>query len=345
MKSPWFHALVIETTHRCNARCAMCYESAGPRGSEMRGTESLPLDVALRVIDEASQLDALGPRVHLSGGEVFLDWDGTLCLLRRAAERGFSNIGATTNGFWAGSAETAARRCAELARVGVTYLEVSADRWHQEFVDVERIRHLLRAARGAGIRIMLRTLATRSHRADEALAALGDADLTGVVIGNSRLYPVGRAAAEIAAEDVRPGGEIEGGCERMLNLTIAPNGNVYPCCAGSDMTEALAAGNVHRDSLAQALLKMSTDRMIRQVLHQGVGSLVPILEKLGHRDRLPEQPACLCHLCWSIFRQDDLAAALRQHFEDEQLQALIAFVQGLGAAAKGGAEAAPEAVG
>jgi len=327
----WFHALVLETTHRCNARCDMCYESAGPRGSELRGASTLPLEAALRVIDQAVHLDVLGPRVHLSGGEIFLDWDYALALCGHAAERGFPNIGATTNGFWATSADTAARRSEELSAAGVTYLEVSVDRWHQSYVGIERVRHLLRGARGAGIRVMLRTLSTRSHHADEILPELRDAELMGVVVVNSRLYPVGRAAAEIARDDIYFGRGLEGSCERLLNLTVAPNGNVYPCCAGSDMTDALAAGNVHQDPLARIIEKMSTDRVIRQVVNNGIASLLPIIEELGYADRLPDRHACLCDLCWNVFRQGDLAAALRRHFEEEQLDAMIRLLQALGA--------------
>jgi hypothetical protein len=323
----FFHALVLETTHRCNAHCDMCYESAGPRGSDLRGVATLPLDVTLRVIDEAAQLDQLGPRVHLSGGEIFLDWDQALTICRRAADRGFPNVGATTNGFWAASRDIAARRCEEMSAAGVTYLEVSVDRWHQSFVPIDRIRNLLRSARSTGIRIMLRTLSTRSHHADEPLRELGDAELMGVVIANSRLYPVGRAATEISYDDVYFGRGLEGSCERMLNLTVAPNGNVYPCCAGADVTESMAAGNVCREPLARIVTKMSMNPLICRVVRMGVTSLLPMIEELGYAGRFPDRHACLCHLCWNIFRQEDVSAALRGRLEEEQLEAMIRLVQ------------------
>jgi len=62
-----FNALVIESTERCNARCAMCYQAAGPKGSDIRGDSELDLAAIERIIDQAIHLPNLGKRVHLSG--------------------------------------------------------------------------------------------------------------------------------------------------------------------------------------------------------------------------------------------------------------------------------------
>lgn len=281
MKSLNFHALVFEITDRCNARCAMCYQAAGPKGSDLRGDANLPLDVVRRVIDEAAQLPGLDSRLHVSGGEAFLRYADTVAIFRHGQVRGFRNIGSTTNGFWAITPEIAARRCADLVDAGVTYLEVSLDYWHLPYVSPDRLRMMFRACREAGIKVILRTLATRSHHADEILQPFSDADLLDVFVANGRVFPVGRAATEVPLDDIYFGRGVEGCCENLLSLTIAPNGNVYPCCAGADMTNAMASGNVYRDSLADAVFKMKTDRTIRQVIHGGTGSLIPIIQALG----------------------------------------------------------------
>jgi len=322
-----FKALVIETTDRCNARCAMCYQAAGPRGSDLRGDGRLSLQVVLRVIEEAAELPDLGNRVHVSGGESFINYDEVLTIFRHAKSRGFANIGATTNGFWAINRPIAEHRCAELAEAGVNYLEVSIDYWHLPFISLDRVRTLLLATRRTGINVLLRTLSSRRHHIDSLLASFKDEELMHVIIANGRVHPVGRGATEIPMEDIYIGKGVQGCCEDLLTLTIAPNGNVYPCCAGADMTESLASGNVNHDTLAEAVFKMKTDRTIREVIHAGTGNLIPLVEKLGYGDRLKPSYSSICHLCWDIFKDNELAGVLQNHFQEEALCDAIQFLE------------------
>jgi len=305
----------------------MCYQSAGPKGSDLRGNDRLELGTMLRVIEEAAHIDAVRSRLHVSGGEAFLYFDEVLQSFRRGRDVGYANIGTTTNGFWAVTRDVALRRCAELQDAGVDYLELSFDSWHFPFVASIRIDNLLWAARRLGLTIILRTLTTRSHHIDELLQSFRDDRLIGCVIANGRVHPVGRGATEIPDDEIYYGSGPVGNCQEFLALTIAPNGNVYPCCAGADMTESLASGNVNRESLETALFKMRTDRTIRQVIHAGTGSLVPIIQDLGYGDRLRPRYTSICHLCWDVFKDNELAAALRAHFADEQVQEMAKLLE------------------
>ena len=56
-----FNALVVEKVARCNARCAMCYQSAGPRGSEEIGDVAIAVEDLLPVIDGAAKIPTPGP--------------------------------------------------------------------------------------------------------------------------------------------------------------------------------------------------------------------------------------------------------------------------------------------
>ena len=334
MKTLRFRALVLETTDRCNAKCAMCYQAAGPRGSDLRGDSALPLDVVLRVIDEAAEMEEVTNRLHISGGEAFLNYPQTLAAFTRGRERGYINIGGTTNAFWAVTEAIAVERCTELMDAGVDYLEVSADHWHLPFVPLQRVKNLLRAARVTGLTIILRTLTSRSHHLDTLLESFSESDLAGVLIGNGRVHPVGRGARSVDPDDVYYGSGPVGSCEEVLTLTIAPNGNVYPCCAGADMTESLASGNVKTDSLRDAVFKMRTDRTIRHVIHTGTASLIPIVNELGYGERLQDRYDNICHLCWDIFRDNELAGALRQHFAELAVSDMLTLLETAAVGAK-----------
>ena len=327
MASLEFHALVLETTDRCNARCGMCYQSAGPKGSDVRGDHNLTLDTTLRVIEEAARLPNLASRLHVSGGEAFIKYANTLRAFQRAAEVGFLNIGTTTNGFWAINDRIAEKKCVELVQAGVTYFEVSMDHWHLPYIPLKRVRTLLRAARRVGVNVILRTLSSRSHHLEGLFDEFSDEELFETHIGNGRVAPVGRAATEIPMTDVYEGQGPVGRCEDMLCLTVAPNGNVYPCCAGADMTDSLASGNVNSDSLPEIVFKMETDRTIREIVHSGTGSLIPIVQELGFGDRLQPSYASICHLCWDVFKDDEMASALRGYFADKQLSELVSLLE------------------
>jgi len=171
----------------------MCYQAAGPKGSDIRGDGRLSLAVVKRVIEEAADLEELvGSRVHVSGGEAFINYREMIEIFSHARYCGFHDIGATTNAFWAISRNDAERKCTELASAGVTYLEVSTDYWHLPYIDPKRVRNLTWAARQTGVRIMLRTLTSRDHHMPELLAEFTDEELLYVQIGNSTVAPVGR---------------------------------------------------------------------------------------------------------------------------------------------------------
>ncbi len=198
----------------------MCYQAAGPKGSDIRGDSELDLAAIERIVDQAITLPNLDKRVHLSGGETFLDFPKALGIFRYAKRAGFERVGTTTNAFWATNRQTAYDRTRQLAEAGLNYFEVSIDYWHLPYVKVERVGHLLWAARRLGITVILRTLSTKSHHIDEVLRYLQPWHLMHVLIGNGRVHPVGRGASPEIAADVYPG-SIEGCCERVLNLTIS----------------------------------------------------------------------------------------------------------------------------
>jgi len=51
-----FQALVVESTSICNAKCAMCYQSAGPKGSDVWGRSSLSSAEIETVVRDAEKI-------------------------------------------------------------------------------------------------------------------------------------------------------------------------------------------------------------------------------------------------------------------------------------------------
>ncbi len=66
--------------------------------------------------------------------------------------------------------------------------------------------------------------------------------------------------------------------------------------------------------------------MISELVHRGPAVLLPIVRDLGYGTQIEKEYTGICHLCWDIFRNDDLSAALRAHFEDIHFRELSEFV-------------------
>ena len=114
-------------------------------------------------------------------------------------------------------------------------------------------------------------------------------------------------------------GNLDANCHRSLSLTVNPHGDVFPCCSGMDQTRALAFGNIRDRSLADIVRTMERSAVLRQIVFEGIASLVPLIEGAGVD--LGKDYSSICSLCWNIFSRDDCVAALRGHFPDESFTA------------------------
>lgn len=315
-----FNGLVVERTARCNARCAMCYQGAGPKGSDAIGNVSLDVATLAPAIRDAAELAELHPRFHLTGGEAFLQVDECLELFEIARDAGFLEITSTTNAYWARNQEQAEYMCANLAKAGVTGLEVSWDIWHLPFISHEVVENCLLAARKYDIDVNLRLLTTPSHTIQEALDLLSDEAVAAAHrITSGPVFPSGRASKTLDREDLFVQGTLDDNCHSSLNLTISANGRVSPCCAGVDQTDGLRLGDIKTERLSAIVKRMQKSAMVKALVFEGIGSFIPILERAGFKSAEGGYTS-ICHMCWTIFSDPERSAAIRSHFGSEEIE-------------------------
>ncbi|KYG04952.1 hypothetical protein BE21_43830 [Sorangium cellulosum] len=299
----------------------MCYQSAGPRGSDVLGSAALTVQEVERLLAEAPAIETLGPRFHLTGGEAFLDIEAVLHLVRSARDAGFLDLTTTTNGYWARTPKAAADICRRARAAGMTSMEISWDYWHVPYIDAGAVSNCLLACAEAGIESNLRVLTSRSHSIEEAVSLLDP----GAVERASRItcgpvFPTGRAAETLRREDLYVQGTLEESCHTYLNLTVNAQGNVFPCCAGLDQTKELIFGNVRRMSLAAIVEAMDRSALLRTLVFGGIGALASILEQSGVE--VGRDYNSICHMCWSIFSSPEKVRALTRSFEERQRSAV-----------------------
>lgn len=309
-----FNSLVVETTTRCTAKCSMCYQSAGPKGSDLLGDRQLSAEVIGRVIRESINIPTLRYQFHIAGGEAFTNIPLCIECFEEARRVGYSEISTTTNAYWAKDKAKANSVCRNLRKAGLTRMEISWDAWHLDFVSPTAINNCIKFAYENNIEIILRILSTKKEISESAIAML-DSDILSCVnsICCSPVMHSGRAIETICKSEIFSTNNLGEACHSMLNLTVNPSGDVSPCCAGLDQTKTLYLGNVHNKSIVDIAESMNNSLLVRFLVFAGAGSLVPILEDAGFE--VGRDFASLCDLCWSIFSDPEKTKTIENYFD------------------------------
>lgn len=327
-----FNALVVEYTTRCTAKCAMCYQAAGPKGSDILKSARLPEDTIRRLICEARSIESLEPRFHITGGEAFLDEDMLLRLVSFARDEGFATLTTTTNAFWAATAERAHETCRRAWEAGLTGMEISWDHWHRPYVDAEAVGNCLDACAATGIDANLRILSSRAHSYAEALALIRSSSLEKAgSVTCAPLHPTGRASRELDLDDIHEQGSLDDTCHSILNLTVNPRGDVSPCCAGLDQLSAYSFGNVREQPLRDIAERLNRSPIVRTLVFRGVRHLQAAMKEAGAE--LDGDYRSICHMCWAMFSNPDHVAALEAAMRKRRRDAIGDAISRLRAAA------------
>jgi len=334
-----YNSLVIESTTRCNAKCAHCCQNSGPKGSDLWGDETLTSEQMETVVQDAARIETLGKRFHLAGGESFLDLEGCLRLFELAKQVGCTEIANTTNAFWAKKPAKAIAICEQMRAAGVTRMEVSWDYWHSAYVSPDAVSNCLEASAETGIFTILRVLTTKSHCAPEALRMLRTealAKVGSVMVGP--VFPTGRAAQTIESSDFFKTDNLKGACFSLLNLVVNPRGNVFPCCAGLDQTDNLNFGNVKNESITEIAERMNNSLLLRILVFGGPSKLVPYLRRSGIEIEMNHTN--MCHFCRYIFSDPDRTRILEKQFQ--RLERVDRALRGFRTKRDGGVQASRE---
>ncbi len=308
-----FNSLVIETTSRCNAKCAMCYQSSGPKGHDEFGIRSLKTKVIKRAISDAYKVPNLIKKLHVAGGEAFLNEKQVFEVLGHAKDVGYEDISMTTNAYWGHTEKRAVANCERLCANGVTTLEISWDYWHTEYIDARRVTRVLKAAKQCGLGTILRVLTTRKHSLEEALDLLGDGWLYVDRVISGKVFASGRATRELDPDEfyLDPLSDTDA-CHSILNLVINAKGDVFPCCAGIDQTENPQLGNVYKTPIDKIARNMTNNLWLRKLVFDGVLSLEKLVEEKDH-DYERVKDGSMCSRCWSLFDDQGATDIVKDH--------------------------------
>ena len=126
-------------TYRCSATCRHCGFSCSPE----RPADHVSI---MRLPTLLGDLKFLGRIVYVTGGECMLFWDELRAGLELAAKEGAPPHFVETNASFAATDLLVETRFRVLRDLGVRGVRISADPWHQEFVDPEQVIRARRVA-------------------------------------------------------------------------------------------------------------------------------------------------------------------------------------------------------
>jgi hypothetical protein len=306
---PWLQAGLMHS-YWCSASCEFCYVSSCPAHTFWA--------TAKQIVDRWKQLDELAIRygsrvkIHLTGGEVFGNWELLVEVLEQARGANLPPVEKIeTNAFWAVDDAVVRDRLTTLKKLGMTLITSDADIFHQQFVPIDRVRRLVEIAREIlepeGIRVRwwdFYEAAIENHLDVNDLTSeeLQELQIDALTRGRERLN--GRAAV-LAAKlikgkpiDAFAGDACDKGILRSKHVHIDPYGNIFPgtCCGivlGSTLCENIADVYDWLDT------KGPTGPILETLITQGPAGIVELAKRYGFRP-LKNGYVSKCQLCYHL---------------------------------------------
>ena len=220
--------LTILTTYRCTAACRQCCFESSP---DVSGR--LTLEQMIGRIDEArANFDTL-QLVVFSGGEATLLKSDLHDAIRHCSDLGLMTR-IVSNGSWGKGERSAAAMATALADAGLTELNISTGKDHQEFVPVASVIQGACAATDAGIPTLI-TIEADDADSTRFREIASDPRVKSRV--NSRMLNLQsnswmpfKGDAEVRVQQVDKE-SLRGGCRQIFdNAVITPHHNLSACC-------------------------------------------------------------------------------------------------------------------
>ncbi len=319
-----FYNVTFCITFKCNAECAHCLYECGPQRNEKLSIESIKKSIV--------DLSKMGiNNFTLTGGEPFLFMKEIEEILSFANSLNLESL-IGTNGFWGTSYEVALKILKKLYSLGLRKLLLSADRYHQEFVGLERLINIIKAAETIGLKIKITVNMTKKD--SESLKIVRILKDFNCVISLKEPRLVGRALKNINEADLFSFNmrfddleKMEVPCDQIGFPEITPDGRVWVCCGIPsarfciDCLEGspLMLGNIYYESLDK-ILNTHKDNLILKILKiYGPIKLVEIIIKGCKMDyEFKPKYYRICDLCCDILSSKKYLPSIQNFFDNER---------------------------
>lgn len=301
-------------TYRCTIACKHCLFNCSPNQPDICAS----IDDGVKFLKQLRDTDRV---IHIAGGEPMMYYSRMIKICDIANKGGFAPHFIETNASWCIDDDIAKKRYEELIEVGVKGMYISADPYHQAFVEPDkRYRAFIWAVEIFGREnvaagdISLETLSEmREIGLDEARFSEHAKNHPPKLIGRAgealAKYVPERSIESLADDNLWASGSSGEGCapefdpDRMWEIHIDPYGNIQTCCG-------IIIGNAHKKPLTEYMKSgfLEDNELVKMISEKGPFGYLELAIKKGYKpkERYPQK----CNLCWEVRK------FLRQYYPD-----------------------------
>ncbi len=318
--------LVLNYTMACPLKCDFCCYGCHPKRSE-----KMPLDLALRLVQQASEIPSI-TCIGLTGGEPLLHWEDIRTLTTYLSKLQLPFTIATA-AHWASTATEAHRVSDVLTRNGLSRANVSSDPSHAAFVPKSSTINAARAFIDNGIETHI---VGTFDNVDDANEYFADFPLSPLLRVHSRIIAkVGRARKYMPRDEPLINAESLTCYRRVYHdLVVFYDGKAYPCCSTFNRaTPGIAIGDTTTEPLRDIWTRLQGSLKFRMMKREGFAHLYDIVKERSPAvfARLPPLVGNRgpCSLCNSIFSDAQITLEINEIFasyELEQISNLLSYV-------------------
>ena len=267
----------------------------------------MSVDTAIQSWEGLVRLAGDNAKVHITGGEPFLYFDRLSQICEQARRLGLGPVDSieTNAGVWSSPGELT-EQLRFLDDCGLDHLKVSWDAFHEEFIEIDKVRQFIHIARDilGSHRVLVRweKHLDQPTGIQEQGAENKKSILLAALDADSCRF-TGRAAEELAPLVAKHSADVfqDRQCQRALlgskGVHIDPYGNVF-----NGQCSGMIVGNINQMSLDALWKAFEPDRAdFWKILYEkGPFGLLEPAQMDGFRPQ--SQYASKCHLCTDIRR-------------------------------------------
>jgi radical SAM family protein/iron-sulfur cluster protein len=323
-RSKKFSTVALDLSYYCPLECDHCLFDAGPS----RPLQSMADGHVMDIIKSAAEVGSFYT-ISIANQEPFVQFD-RLARLLEWLKANFSGYGVslTTTAMWARSRAFTLQRLQRLKELYLDALMISVDDFHQSQrqAPLERCIVCAQVAQELGIPVTIQCIySATSHRLDYFRAQMAPhLQPDKIQWIESAVCPSGRARKVIPESDWPQLTCMDGGCNAMEIMYVAPNGDATPCCGGGLVARGLVAGNLHEQSMASIVSAVEQDPILNSIAaHRGPAGLIKTLVEQHPTWRPRPHYTGACHACYEIMDDADLVQFLRASYETKKVDLLL----------------------
>lgn len=266
----------------------------------------------------------LMPFFGFTGGEPFLHIEKIKAVSKYVVDRFGFAITISTNCFWASDVGAAKKILASLKKFGLVHLGISVDDFHQEFVELKKVKNAIIAATDMGITCYVQCAETKKSLKLKDFRKILNLDSELVRWGRISCDPIGRASIAVPESelDLSWNKKVFDNCSMFKTWIINQDGRVTACC-GSASYMVPPAGNVFQESLSEIINQSNLNPLYNALaIKGGPAMLLDLLTQQGLPHFSEKSYTGPCHACGAIFQDKQATRLLQSVLEPRKIELL-----------------------